>query len=1298
VSDLFGWFQSYLNLSKLAALTVPGMVIAFGLILVLGPIPCRDDVKNCPYCTDSLKPVAGASATPEAETLKAHFSMMGPNGVREDDTGTLVLDWDKIKTTEAEKKDTTSDPTVVFTSTSDPDPSDVATYAWKVDANSICGGSATSPPPGNKKAQSSNSSDTSTSKQDSSGSQTPPKQDDKKRKKAPPESDTTAKPDDQGAAKDPCKQVVSYQFHQDAIKAGEQNELQDVVHKVTLTVTNKDGKLATVTGLVVVAGLGSKPALKPSFVSCPFPIENGKPLRNDATCGKSSDNPFPGKLTLPYGEKDPLLFEATDLGAKHTYLWKQDGRPICSGRKCLISFNSPNGKANPTGTWAVSLDVTDVNDPKAKVTSTAEQLLVRDPEPPIFAYPTSLSFLANKHGRVMDSPQTITLTIAPGLEIKSFVVSKSGPGRDLFSYSLTEHDTQRTPTSAQLEAGKQYDLKVSYSPDVWFSPHFLIDRFRAKRGTPVNAVLSIVALDHSTGIEKQVTLSIPLSASPNPDSAVASADASKKKKLANNTLITSSDTLLKSGADAKGDINRSAVNGNVNAILEANLPKDDLTVANFISSCKGVPVYVVSGSRPTASASGSSAGSSSESKQGSPQYAGETATSVQDILAVSDQCVVASAQLDQLLQSEIADSQAKITQYTTELNALTTALTGAQTAGNQLIVQDLEPKVAQKSAQVASEQSRFKSLTQADAYVTGLGNSTSTNEKGIISQVNTGPTASNSNAVTDVFSTIQQHFLMFLLFSLVIGQMFDPIQRGLLSFAGPRRNVFVALNKVYGTSQGDGEIRYGDRRLPPWTERESYLPDLREPGTVQEANSMKKRADQKGLRYSPADFLFRRNMNIYDQNYAIGAGYISQSEFNQIYNEFFRESQITTGLILPLLILSICIGIRYICCSSYSTVGPSSWWAVGSILSTIYFAVVVGILLLLMAAWMGSREYWKVVEEALRVGVLAQRYIQDPKGMELKKRWAALDDRRQKLEHEQDSIEQEKARLNATEQKFAEERSKRRAEAQGIEIGQQIRAAYLRALQEFPRSFPSSEYSKWLFEEGAKLFGEGQQYVSERDLEKDKAFDREIDAHRDAFKANTTRLNAYRETLKSWSEERRKLIGDMKEYEASLQNTGKLGDWAALAWQDPFVKVCVLLLIPGSLVVFANLQVLDWGTLPVIGMPCLFLAPLWVAGLDRLHKYYSELQARISGNILRQQQTTMQKMVDMVTSSSSKSDLMKNLSSALTEQSSLLSFLGNTSGSTASGSGGASDSTSQSPGIPPLTLPAEGSDEPKGDG
>lgn len=1310
MSDLFGWFQSYLNLSKIAALTVPGMVIAFALILVLGPIPCRDDVKNCPYCTDSLKPVAVSPATQEAENLEAHFLMTDPTGIQHEDGKTLVVRWDSKSNSSTAEKSGQTGPSVIFTSTSNPDASDVATYKWTVDNKPICGTSETTPAGGNSSSQTKSPPGNKADKKgNSSPSDSNPAKKAKGSKDAPP-TDQSATP----KADFSCKQILAYTFPepgskdatQDDAKAantqgGTKNqspvEIQDDIHQVTLTVTNKDGKSATVSSLVAILRTPPTSPLDASMTSCFYRVDPPTPLQDGATCPQPKLDQFPEKFSLPYGESRPVLFQTGNVDPKAKYLWKQDGKAICSGRTCLIPFNSPDGKANPTGTWAVSLEVT-----KDKKKSTAEQLLVRNAVPAIVAHPTGLSFLTDKHGRVLDSPQTqlIALRIAPELKIPSFAISKTGPGRDLFAYFLTEKDEHGKDIplkSTELVAGREYLLHVNYSPDPWYSPRFLMDRFRAKRGASVNATLSIVALDQSTGVEKQLSLSIPLSAAPDPDLAVAAADASKKKKLANNTLITSSDTFLKTGTEAKGDVNRVPLTVSLKAILP-----NDSAVDTFTSSCKGVPVYVVSGSRPPTGAAGSAGGSSSESKQGTPQYAGETATSVQDILTVSDECVLALTQLDQDLQGQMANAQAKLTQDSAELTALTTGLTAAQTAGNQLIVKDLQPKVGAKTKEVRDDQTNIKSLTQADTYVTGLISSTTTNEKGVISQVNSGPAAASTNAVTDVFSTIQQHFLMFLLFSLVIGQMFDPIQRGLLSFAGPRRNVFVAFNKVYGTNRGDGEFRYGDRRLPPWTAEESYLPDLREPATVVESDVVKKNADEKGLRYSPADFLFRRNMNIYDQNYAIGAGYISQSDFNLIYNEFFRESQITTGLILPLLILSICIGIRYICCSTYSAVGSSSWWAIGSILAAVYFAVVIGLFILLLVACTGSREYAKVFSEALQGEVLARRYAEDKTGRELQKEWQDNERCRQRLERQRDELRLEQARLKAREQHLDSERNKRKTEAQAVEIAQQMRAAYLHALKEFPPSPPSSDYAKWLFEEGTKLQRDQQQIADMSDLEKARTLDQQYDSKRKAndqlLVENRDRLKNNLDAVQNANEKRKNLISRMRSYKENVSVKWGLRDMAEFAWKDPFLQACTLLLVPCSLLIFANLQILDLGTLPVIAMPSLFLAPLWVAGLDRLHKYYSELQARISGNILRQQQTTIQKMVDVVTSSSSKKDLMTNLSSAVAEQGTVLNFLENSSGSVASNPDESSVPDPDSDPTPPATPPADGSDEPKGDG
>jgi hypothetical protein len=202
-------------------------------------------------------------------------------------------------------------------------------------------------------------------------------------------------------------------------------------------------------------------------------------------------------------------------------------------------------------------------------------------------------------------------------------------------------------------------------------------------------------------------------------------------------------------------------------------------------------------------------------------------------------------------------------------------------------------------------------------------------------------------------------------------------------------------------------------------------------------------------------------MNIYDQNYAIGAGFITQSEFDGIYNEFFTQCQITTGLILPLFILSVCIGIRRICCAPASPAGPGSWILLGGVFGAIYIGALSGVML----AWLIAR------------------------------------------------------------------------------VG-------------------SSGYSKGF-------------------------------------------------TFHGFWESHRHLV----------------------------VILALLLILP-SVVLIAFL---GFDAAPLIALPCVFIFPLWISGLDRLHLFYSQLQARIAGNILRQQESTEQKIVDLLSDKKSREQTIEQL-------------------------------------------------------
>jgi hypothetical protein len=490
----------------------------------------------------------------------------------------------------------------------------------------------------------------------------------------------------------------------------------------------------------------------------------------------------------------------------------------------------------------------------------------------------------------------------------------------------------------------------------------------------------------------------------------------------------------------------------------------------------------VPNSRPTSDKSASKTSGGSKIKPGTPLYTGEITRSVEDVLSISDNCLASLTKLDESLQAQIATQQAIINQDTTDLTTLSGSLVTAQNNGNQLVERDLSAKVTGKKEDLKTFQEYSKSLSQAESYVATLISQVTATRNAAYAQATAAPAAQDtSSIVTDVFQTIQQNFLKFLLFSLIIGAIFDPIQRGLLSFVGPRRNVFSVFNKVYG-QQGDGEIRYGDRRLPPWTHETGdtkYLPDLDLPTNKAKAREEEKKQDLKGLRYSPADFAYRRNMNIYDQNYAIGAGYITQSEFDGIYNEFYTQSQITTGLILPMLILSICIGVRFICCATHSPVGSSSWWLLGAVGGAMYIGLLLGWLLSHLISFLGSSAYGKA----------------------------------------------------------------------------------------------------------ANAFG--------------------------------------------FSE-------------------GHLGLKILFA---------AVFLVISYFVYWANDDVLGFDVLPIIALPCSLLLPLWITGLDRLHKFYSELQARIAGNILRLQESTQQKMVDLINQSDSRASLQDNLAMAKENTDQLLAFL-----------------------------------------
>jgi len=787
----------------------------------------------------------------------------------------------------------------------------------------------------------------------------------------------------------------------------------------------------------------------------------------------------PGTLTLNLATDAsvPVKFVSTSTQGSALitgYVWKSNGTQICSNfPSCTYPFSTPSN--------TITLTVTDASGK----TSTAQG----NTTAPLTLSPTSLNFVTGSDGKAV-AQQVLTLTNTGKSDLSSIKASISGTDQSRFRL-----DETLCSNANPLPPASNCIITVRYTRRT-FDPYRPLDPLRPSSAVTFAAILSVSAVDKSSGSDQPVKATASLAASPE---SASPSEASNVKQIGN-TVITSKATWLNSGSDSTVAADRGILLENLEHLLvHPELFKDE--IKSIKNSCKYLPLYVVPNSRPTSDKSDEKTTDGGKNKPGTPQYAGETTTSVEDVLSICDECNASLTKLDESLQAMFAKKQTIIAQDTTDLTALSSSLVAAQNNANRLVERDLQGKVAQKKDDLQKEQEYSKSLSQADSYVATLISQVTATRNAAYSQATPAPAAqdaSKTSVVADVFLTIQQNFLKFLLFSLIIGAIFDPIQRALLSYVGPRRDVFSVFNRVYG-QKGDGEIRYGDRRLPPWTTDKKFLLLPETPKRVLTQEEMEER---EALRYSPADFAFRRNMNIYDQNYAIGAGYISQSEFNSIYNEFFTQSQMTSGLILPMLILSVCIGMRFICCARVSVVGPGSWWLIFAVCGAIYIGILSGLL--------GSH---------------------------------------------------------------------------------------------FVSSIGSSEY--------AKIY-------------------RPLD-----FLADIERV--FIDFFKIIKPSDKKEAADQ-----SKNNTGSEGK-SGRDRRNRIVLLGILLLLASVLLILANDDVLGLDVLPIIALPSVFLIPLWVAGLDRLHKFYSELQARIAGNILRLQESTQQKMVDLITHDESLGALQDSL-------------------------------------------------------
>ena len=533
----------------------------------------------------------------------------------------------------------------------------------------------------------------------------------------------------------------------------------------------------------------------------------------------------------------------------------------------------------------------------------------------------------------------------------------------------------------------------------------------------------------------------------------------------------------------------------------------------------------------------------------------------------------------QLVSSSLATEQStlqnSITQYNTDLTTLSSNLVTATQNGEVLLERSLQGKIDAETPQLTGAERRQQSLKNAISALGVLQASLS----GMLNPLNTAPpdTVPQTNVAVDVFLAIQQNLIKFLLFSLILGQILDPMQRGAVSFFGPRRDFFDAFNKVYG-QDGDGEFRYGDRRLLPWVKPDGVIVET--PNAI-DANLYTNQVTAQ-LRPNPAGHSFLKDRNIYEKNYAIGAGYISQNEAKSIEDEYYGQSQITSGLILPVLILSVCLAIRIVCCSSAASADYMNSSLM--VLAAIPFGIIAGAVLMVGALWLSSEKYWQLVSQT----------------------WSAF------MAWTPDDPESHKRARDAAARASV-------ADNDANEAGSRARVAAANA----DRTKQAGVVS---YAEHAALKREADEF-SQRAQELE-----------EVSKEASIASAAARRDHEEKSQRRRQ---------------DRFRAWFLL------ILCLVLLLLGMTALVIASYgkAPLSLAGLGMIVLPTLLVGPLWIAGLDRLHKFYSELQSRIAGNILKLQTSTQQRILDLIADPNAAAALKKKAKDAQEGQTQLVAFL-----------------------------------------
>ena len=310
-----------------------------------------------------------------------------------------------------------------------------------------------------------------------------------------------------------------------------------------------------------------------------------------------------------------------------------------------------------------------------------------------------------------------------------------------------------------------------------------------------------------------------------------------------------------------------------------------------LSACYNVPVYIVKGSRDLKKAEESKGGTSPSlagEKQASGGFPGEMKIDPANLFATFDSCSRILQDASAKLDSQSSSLQTQITGLNAQSTNLLAAQEKAREAENRVLAESYQPEINGLTQRIKGLQEETQRLASGKTFFGGLLTQVANLRTDVAAQVNQAPAPKAAPAKSTFQMTAQiiiNNIFAFLAVSLALGLIIDPIQRAVLSGLPWRDWLFRRFNRRSSSAGTRGDIRFGDHRY-----------------------------------YSERDELMTEDPHIYEPSYAIGKGLMTQSEYDSLFNEYYRQTQMAAGLAVGVLLLIPAIGNRLHCC------GLLKWW------------------------------------------------------------------------------------------------------------------------------------------------------------------------------------------------------------------------------------------------------------------------------------------------------------------------------------------------------------------------------------